>query len=715
MADALEKAVLQAVIRQMPAGVIIAEAPSGRIIASNEQVETIWRHAPLASQSSAEYSEWKGFHPDGRPYSGEEWPLSRAAQGEIVDREEIRVQRGDGTYGHIRASARPVHHKGQIVAAVVTFFDITNERREQEALTLLAEVSAVAGESLRHDETLRGITRMAVPKFADAAFVHRIENGELRRSEVAAADPAVEERVRSMWSEFQPDVAPLLGIVETGQAVLAADVAGNAFDYVADETYRTALQAIGIRSAISVAMRADGRTFGVMSFVMTSSGRSFDAFDVLVAEEIGRRAGAAIERSRLFEAERAQRIRAELSSRRIERLQDLTTTLLAATTVESVCEAAIAATTRVVTGRATVIGVVRGEALHVIRTAGIAQDVVERFMTMPLDSPWPIVRAAATGEPLWLRNREEAIAAAPIIRDLSNGHAWACLPLLVDGHTIGALGFVFDEEQAFDEDERNYLTSIAGQCAIALERARLFESERKAREEAEAASRAKDEFLAVLSHELRTPMTTVIGWADLIKLTHGGDASLSGPLDALRSSARVQAKLVDDLLDVSRIITGKLSIEPQDVELTKVVRGAVASVQLAAEEKHITLDADIGAGPVPVEGDPHRLQQIVVNLLVNAIKFTPKSGRVRVRVTTRPGEADIAVADDGDGIAPEFLPHVFDRFRQASSGDSRRYTGLGLGLSIVQHLVRLHGGRVEAASEGLGKGARFTVTLPTRG
>lgn len=179
------------------------------------------------------------------------------------------------------------------------------------------------------------------------------------------------------------------------------------------------------------------------------------------------------------------------------------------------------------------------------------------------------------------------------------------------------------------------------------------------------------------------------------------------------NSARVQGKLVDDLLDVSRIVTGKLSIHPVDTELVGTVRAAVDAIRITAAGKKIEISTDLPDRPIPIKGDPDLLQQIVLNLLSNTLKFTPEGGTISVAVKERRGEADIIVADTGEGITPEFLPHVFDRFRQASIGYSRKYTGLGLGLSIVQHLVHLHGGHVRAESDGLGKGARFTVTLPT--
>ena len=229
------------------------------------------------------------------------------------------------------------------------------------------------------------------------------------------------------------------------------------------------------------------------------------------------------------------------------------------------------------------------------------------------------------------------------------------------------------------------------------------------------ANRAKDIFLATLSHELRTPLTPVLGWVNLLRTTGGPGADpglLAQGLDAIERNARLQARLVDDLLDISRIVSGKLRIESEPVNLCSVVGPAVETVRAEADGRDIEIGVELPDCPLVVQGAPVRLQQIVWNLLSNAVKFTPRGGRVSVRAWRASGEARIEVADTGIGIAPEFLPHVFDRFRQADGSTTRQYGGLGLGLAIVRALAELHGGWVSAASDGLGRGARFTLGLP---
>jgi signal transduction histidine kinase len=246
-----------------------------------------------------------------------------------------------------------------------------------------------------------------------------------------------------------------------------------------------------------------------------------------------------------------------------------------------------------------------------------------------------------------------------------------------------------------------------------LDLTRTMESERAARSEAERASRLKDEFLAIVSHELRTPLNAILGWAQILTEAGGGvrpDVMSQGMVAILRN-ARAQALLIEDLLDMSRIVSGKIRLKPQTVSLAEIVASAVATITPAAQAKGVRLDCDADHAPV-VRGDPERLQQILLNLLSNAVKFTPEGGRVRVSLGADDHHAELVVSDTGQGIKPQFLPYVFDPFRQADPSTTRRHGGLGLGLAVVSHLVELHGGEVRAESAGEGLGATFSIRIP---
>ena len=234
----------------------------------------------------------------------------------------------------------------------------------------------------------------------------------------------------------------------------------------------------------------------------------------------------------------------------------------------------------------------------------------------------------------------------------------------------------------------------------------------RARRAAEDANRVKDEFLATLSHELRTPLTAIMGWTSVLQTGKISPAETERGLATIERNARAQGQLIEDILDVSRVITGKLRLEVQPVDVALIIEEAVATATPAAAAKEIRLQRVVDAGASMVSGDPARLGQVVWNLLSNALKFTPKGGRVQIRLERINSHLEIIVEDSGAGIAPDVLPHVFERFRQADSSSTRSHGGLGLGLAIVRHLVELHGGSVEARSEGLGKGATFTVKLP---
>ena len=236
--------------------------------------------------------------------------------------------------------------------------------------------------------------------------------------------------------------------------------------------------------------------------------------------------------------------------------------------------------------------------------------------------------------------------------------------------------------------------------------------ERAARAQAEEATQLKDEFLANLSHELRTPMNIIIGWSHLLRTGPLDDAQKQRATEAIERAARSQAQLIEDLLDVSRIVTGKFRLVMQDMDVGRVLQLASESLRLVAQSKQITLNVVRDDSDARISGDPDRLQQVFWNLLSNAVKFTPAGGRVEVHLKPAVNDVTITVTDTGIGIDPEFLPFVFERFRQADSTSTRQHSGMGLGLAIVRHVVELHGGSVRADSEGEGKGSIFTVTLP---
>lgn len=287
------------------------------------------------------------------------------------------------------------------------------------------------------------------------------------------------------------------------------------------------------------------------------------------------------------------------------------------------------------------------------------------------------------------------------------------------GDVHGALVLGHSDEDYFSERDARIVEGVAAQAAVAIDNARLFEASQRAAAEnerlyrqAEESSQLKDEFLATVSHELRNPLNAIQGWAGMLRAGKIPQEGIPKALDTIERNARAQTQLIDDLLDVSRIITGKLRMDVRPTDPSFFIEAAIEAVQPAAEAKGVRIQKVMDTGGASVPGDPVRLQQVVWNLLSNAIKFTPRGGRVRVLLERINSHVEIVVTDSGQGIPAEFLPHVFDRFRQADQRSTRNHGGMGLGLAIVKHLIELHGGSVNAASPGANKGATFTVKLP---
>ena len=288
-------------------------------------------------------------------------------------------------------------------------------------------------------------------------------------------------------------------------------------------------------------------------------------------------------------------------------------------------------------------------------------------------------------------------------------------PMAVMGRIIGTIEVQTYEPAAYREEHVTAMRLAANLAAVAIENVGLLERESAARASAEESNRLKDEFLATVSHELRTPLTAILGWARMLEGGQIEGDMARRAIETITRNAKAQAQIIEDILDVSRIITGKLTLDLRPVQLESLLEAAVNVVRPTAEAKGIILELDLGNEPVAVSGDPDRLQQVFWNLFSNAVKFTTSGGKVSVKLRQKPAGAEVEVTDTGQGIPKTFLPFVFDRFRQADSTSTRQHGGLGLGLAIARHLVEIHGGKVEASSDGAGQGSTFIVRLPLAG
>jgi signal transduction histidine kinase len=319
------------------------------------------------------------------------------------------------------------------------------------------------------------------------------------------------------------------------------------------------------------------------------------------------------------------------------------------------------------------------------------------------------------GKPDGQRPSPSFLTDQALLGPLSHGEpvsAFECQWTRTDGRQLDLSIFAAPLEPASSHAYVAIIEDISLRKLFERERGDLLAREREARREAEAANRLKDEFLATLSHELRTPLNAVMGWASMLRQRSLDDEGRNRALEIIERNARSQQQLIGDILEVSQIIRGQLHLDMQALDLMDVVRTAIESASPTASARRQELRAALSEGSVIINGDRERLQQVFWNLLSNAMKYTPRLGRIDLMIETDAHDAFIQIRDTGVGIAPDVLPHIFERFRQGESGPTREYGGLGLGLAIVRHLTEAHGGSVRAESNGAGQGSTFTVTLP---
>ena len=372
----------------------------------------------------------------------------------------------------------------------------------------------------------------------------------------------------------------------------------------------------------------------------------------------------------------------------------------------------------------------------VVHLEGIAPDAIpiahvdpsKAALVRQLVTSFPLASDAPTGYPAVMRtgtselvesdleSRLEALATSDEHRELMARlglSSWMVVPLRVQSTIIGAITLAQSESgRRYGPADLVLAEELARRAAVAIDNAHVYERSQQERARVEAATRAKDEFVAMVSHELRTPLNVIVGWVRLMRTGSLGDDKRDMALEAIERNVDAQCKLVEDLLDISRVITGTVRLNPSQVDLSNLVDLAVASARVGIEGKSLHVDLDLERGHTVMRGDNERLRQIIWNLLTNAVKFTPKGGAIRITLRRIDSDLELVVKDNGVGIDAVFLPHVFESFRQADGSSTRAYGGLGIGLSITKHLVDLHGGTITARSDGPGRGAELTVRLP---
>jgi signal transduction histidine kinase/CheY-like chemotaxis protein len=431
---------------------------------------------------------------------------------------------------------------------------------------------------------------------------------------------------------------------------------------------------------------------------------------------IASHAAIAIENARTYEAERRARIAADADRARTEHLQKLTAELSRALSAEDAARVVIRQIRELLGMEAGGVLLLdeSGTRIETFVTDGDFQESGVKFaMTHDLSTPAPLFDAVRTGELVWVVG-EAAIAQRyphlESLRRMNDGQTWGALPVTFEGRILGAIGLRSATSRELTEGEREFLLALSRQCGQALERARLHDATQAARAEAEQASRAKDDFLAMLGHELRNPLSPILTAVQLMRAR--GDTSSSREQSIIERQVNHLIHLVDDLLDISRITRGKVELERRPHKLTALVSKAVEVVTPLVEERRHRLTVSVPSEDIWLRVDDFRICQVLTNLLTNAAKYTERGGTIHLSASREGAEAAIRVTDNGTGITADLLPRVFDLFVQGFGGGDRSHGGLGIGLALVHNLVQLHGGSVTAFSQGAGKGSEFVVKLP---
>ena len=593
---------------------------------------------------------------------------------------------------------------------------------DQQRAAFLAQVSATLASSLDYESTLTSVANLVVPYFADWCSVNLLQDNQaINQVAVAHRDP---EKVKLAWELYQRyprdfDVSEgVAKVLRTGLAEMVTEISDAALAAaIQDPEHLRILRELGLKSCMILPLMARERIFGAISFVTAESERRYSMADLSLAQDVAHRAAIAIDNARLYQEAQQAQTTAERALERIARLQSITAALSESLTPAQVSEVIVEQNMAALGASSALVALLNENKteLEIVRAVGYNQDLLDTWRHFAIDSPFPLAEAVRTGQPIWAQARQNQIARYPHLAEIYAQYdidPWIFIPLMVEGWAVGGITLGFAQPQLLSGEDQAFILAVAQQCAQAIARAHLYEAERTARNAAESANRIKDEFLAVLSHELRTPLNPILGWTKLMRTRKLDQLTNDRALETIERNAKLQTQLIEDLLDVSRILQGKLNLNFYPINLLSVIEAAIETVRLSAQAKSIEIQTILKSGVGQVLGDANRLQQVIWNILSNAIKFTPTGGQVKIKLEQVGLQVQICITDTGKGIVPEFLAYVFDYFRQADSATTRKFGGLGLGLAIVRHLVELHGGTVEAESLGEGQGATFTVILP---
>ncbi len=708
---------LSSIFETIPNGVVIVD-PQGQLVSANSAAENILR-LTRSELTDRAYNDpaWVITTIEGQPFKEDDLPFAQVMRtGAAVHGVEHAISHDDGTQSILRINASPLFDaEGRIAKVVTSVTDITSQKQ--------AEATLHASEE-RYRSVIETVAEGIVLQHVDGSIFTCNASAE-RILGLTAEQMMGRSSLDPRWSSIYEDGSPFAGDQHPAMVTLRT---GEPQSNVVMGVHKPD----GTLTWISINTRPLFQPNAPKPFAVVASFSNITA-----------RKRAETERAELIR-EQTARLDAEASQFRSALLVDISTmlgSLLNHTeTLEQVAD-------RVVPGFADwcVIDLLQptqglGQRVERVAVAHSDPDKVElgwqiqQRYPQPLDAQEGVAKVLRTGQTELVANIPPAVLEA-VAYDAEHLRllqglglkSYIVAPLIARGQILGAICFVTAEtDRHYGANDLALAENIAHQVAIAVDNAHLYQAEQTARSEAEAANRIKDEFLAVLSHELRSPLNPILGWSQLLQKQQPDATTMMRGLQTIERNAKLQTQLIADLLDMSRILQGKLSLEVAPVQLQTTVEAAMETVHLAAEAKAIEMHTQFEPIDAPVMGDAGRLQQVVWNLLANAVKFTPEGGRIEIRLRAitptnyRPrlsatgplSQAELTVTDTGKGIAPEVLPYIFERFRQADSKTTRQFGGLGLGLAIARQLVELHGGTITVASPGADQGATFTVRLP---
>jgi PAS domain S-box-containing protein len=622
---------------------------------------------------------------------------------------EIRVRRFDGVYRRNLIRAMPIREGGSIIEWIGTATDVedarqtADEQRDLRARLLALTEGAEALLSTRSQADARTgaleLAQRVLPGDAYAIWWFEASRREWRvvHSIGLSEDYAAQRLPGEPFTLVEP-----LALVDVHRDEAAA-------------ARRPAYAAEGIRSMLAVPLPIGGERCASL-VVYHHAPHAMTDTELRVATALGQLAAAALWNAETYEQLRRSGAVAERHAARMSFLADASATLASLDYEATLRQVAQLAVARVADWCAVHMEQPDGSLERIVTAhvdpakVQLARTLAQRYPTDPA-ATFGVSNVLRTGRaefyPDVTDQTLQGFARDPehltMLRAMDL-HSVLLLPLTARGHTLGVITFIRTGEGQLSEDDVTVLTEVARRAGLAVDNARLYR-------DAERANRAKDEFLAILSHELRTPLNAIMGWSHMLREGLPEDMTRHA-IEVIARNARSQKQLVEDLLDVARIASGRLELHRKPVDLRELGRVSVDSVLPSARAKDVTLSFETASHAVPVSGDSDRLQQVIANLLSNALKFTDPGGRVTVRVGREQDTAHVSVSDTGIGIPPEFLPFVFDRFRQADESLSRPYAGLGLGLWVVKQIVDGHGGRVRAESDGTGSGTTVTIMMP---